>query len=254
MLLLYILQVFYFQYLENFDYRSAVANCNIFMGKNGEKMIGNDWDKLLSEEFEKPYFKELTDFLEEEYKKRVIYPPKDEIFTALKLTSFADTKVVIIGQDPYHGKGQAHGLCFSVREGIKLPPSLKNIFKELESDIGKPISNSGYLADWAKQGVLMINTVLTVREGEPTSHKGKGWEIFTDAVIEKLNQKQTPIIFLLWGAHAEKKAKLITNPLHQKLISGHPSPLSAYRGFFGCKHFSKTNEILVNNGNTPIKW
>ena len=217
-------------------------------------MIGNDWDEILGEEFEKPYFNDLIDFLKKEYQTKVIYPPREEIFAALKLTSFADTRVVIIGQDPYHGKGQAHGLCFSVKDGVKPPPSLKNIFKELEDDVGRPISNCGELSYWAKQGVLMINTVLTVREGEPTSHKGMGWEIFTDSVIEKLNQKDTPVVFLLWGAHAEKKARLITNPLHQKLVSGHPSPLSAYRGFFGCRHFSKTNNILTDNGMSPIKW
>ncbi len=224
------------------------------MGKNGEKMIGNDWDKILAEEWQKPYFKNLMAFLENEYKNNVIYPKKEDVFNALKLTSFNDTRVVIIGQDPYHGENQAHGLCFSVKKGVKLPPSLKNIFKELESDVGKPISQNGELTDWAKQGVLMINTVLTVRQGEPTSHKGMGWEEFTDRIILELNKKQTPIVFLLWGAHAEKKAGLIDNPIHYKLISGHPSPLSAYRGFFGCRHFSKTNEILNNNGYKAIEW
>lgn len=217
-------------------------------------MIGNDWDAILAEEFQKPYFKELISFLEDEYKNQVIYPEKEDIFNALKYTSFKDTKVVIIGQDPYHGKGQAHGLCFSVKQGIKLPPSLKNIFKELESDVGRTVTDNGDLTYWAKQGILMLNNVLTVREGQPASHKGKGWEQFTDCIISELNKKESPIVFLLWGAHAEKKARLIDNPLHYRLISGHPSPLSAYRGFFGCKHFSKTNEILQNNGFSPIKW
>ena len=217
-------------------------------------MIGNDWDIILATEFQKPYFKELTSFLEDEYKNQVIYPKKEDIFNALKYTSFADTKVVIIGQDPYHGKGQAHGLCFSVKQGVKLPPSLKNIFKELESDVGRTVTDNGDLTYWAKQGILMLNNVLTVREGQPTSHKGKGWEQFTDRIISELNKKQSPIVFLLWGTHAEKKARLIDNPSHYRLISGHPSPLSAYRGFFGCKYFSKTNEILQNNGFLPIKW
>lgn len=217
-------------------------------------MIGNDWDAILADEFQKPYFKELISFLEDEYKNQVIYPEKEDIFNALKYTSFKDTKVVIIGQDPYHGKGQAHGLCFSVKQGVKLPPSLKNIFKELESDVGRTVTDNGDLTYWAKQGILMLNNVLTVREGQPASHKGKGWEQFTDRIISELNKKESPIVFLLWGAHAEKKARLIDNPLHYRLISGHPSPLSAYRGFFGCKHFSKTNEILQNNGFSPIKW
>lgn len=224
------------------------------MVKNGEKMIGNDWDKILADEFQKPYFKELTAFLEDEYEKQTIYPKKEDIFNALKLTSFEETRVVIIGQDPYHGEFQAHGLCFSVKEGVKLPPSLKNIFKELESDVARPITKSGELTYWAEQGILMLNTVLTVREGQPTSHKNRGWEEFTDRVISELDKKQTPVIFLLWGAHAEKKARFIKNPIHYKLISGHPSPLSAYRGFFGCKHFSKTNDILKENGFIPINW
>ncbi len=224
------------------------------MGKNGEKMIGNDWDLILADEFQKSYFEELTEFLENEYENYTVYPKKEDIFNALKLTSFEETRVVIIGQDPYHGENQAHGLCFSVKEGVKLPPSLKNIFKELESDVSRPITQNGELTYWAEQGILMLNTVLTVREGQPTSHKGKGWEEFTDRIISELDKKQTPIIFLLWGAHAEKKAKFIQNPIHYKLVSGHPSPLSAYRGFFGCKHFSKTNDILKENGFIPINW
>lgn len=216
--------------------------------------LGNDWDGILADEWEKPYYKKLRAFLKEEYATRTIYPDMNDIFNALKYTSFADTKVVIIGQDPYHGEGQAHGLCFSVKKGVTPPPSLKNIYKELHSDIGFEIPSHGELIEWAKQGVLMLNNVLTVREAMPNSHKAVGWEIFTDRVISELNRKETPVVFLLWGANAQKKAEIITNPLHHKLMSVHPSPLSASRGFFGCKHFSKTNEILEKNSINPIKW
>ena len=216
--------------------------------------IGNDWDEILADEWQKPYYLALREFLKKEYKTQRVYPDMNNIFNALKYTSFEDTKVVIIGQDPYHGYGQAHGLCFSVKEGVAHPPSLKNIFKELESDVGRPISKSGELTSWAKQGVLLLNAVLTVREGQPTSHKNMGWETFTDRVIGELNRKQTPVVFLLWGAYAQKKAEIITNPIHKKLLSVHPSPLSASRGFMGCKHFSKTNEILKTNGLNEIKW
>lgn len=216
--------------------------------------IGNDWDEILADEWEKPYYKNLRAFLKNEYSTQRIYPHMNDIFNALKYTSFEDTKVVIIGQDPYHGVGQAHGLCFSVKQGVMPPPSLKNIFKELNSDIGKPIPPHGELTDWAKQGVLLLNAVLTVREGQPTSHKAAGWETFTDRVIDELNRKTTPVIFLLWGAYAQKKAEIITNPIHKKLLSVHPSPLSASRGFLGCKHFSKTNELLIENGLSPINW
>lgn len=216
--------------------------------------IGNDWDEILADEWQKPYYKQLRVFLKAEYATQQIYPSMHDIFNALKYTSFEDTKVVIIGQDPYHGPGQAHGLCFSVKQGIVAPPSLKNIFKELGTDVGKATPHHGELTEWAKQGVLLLNNVLTVREGQPTSHKGKGWEIFTDRVISELNNKQTPVVFLLWGAHAQKKAEIINNPIHYKLAAVHPSPLSASRGFFGCKHFSKTNEILTKNGLTPIEW
>ncbi len=216
--------------------------------------IGNDWDAILADEWEKPYYKKLRQFLKQEYSTQHIYPHMNDIFNALKYTSFEDTKVVIIGQDPYHGYGQAHGLCFSVKQGVTPPPSLKNIFKELYSDVGKPEPSSGELTDWAKQGVLLLNNVLTVREGCPASHKGMGWEIFTDRVISELNRKQTPVVFLLWGAHAQKKAEIITNPIHHKLATVHPSPLSASRGFFGCRHFSKTNEILQKNKLLEIIW
>lgn len=216
-------------------------------------IIGNDWDSVLSEEFSKPYFKELENFLDDEYRTRTIYPKRENIFKALQYTPFSETKVVIIGQDPYHGEGQAHGLCFSVLDGVRFPPSLRNIFKELESDVGV-VKQSGMLEAWARQGVLMLNTVLTVREGQPTSHKNKGWEIFTARVIEELNKKKTPVVFLLWGAHAEKIGQTVTNPIHKKLITVHPSPLSARRGFFGCRHFSKTNEFLKANSLPQIEW
>ena len=216
--------------------------------------LGNDWDNILADEWQKPYYLELRKFLKQEYSTGTVYPNMNDIFNALKLTSFEDTKVVIIGQDPYHGFGQAHGLCFSVKKGVVPPPSLKNIYKELKNDIGFEIPNHGELTSWAKQGVLLLNNVLTVREGLPNSHKGKGWEIFTDRVIGELNKKETPVVFLLWGANAQKKAEIITNPKHYKLMTVHPSPLSASRGFFGCRHFSKTNEILQKNRINPINW
>ena len=216
--------------------------------------IGNDWDGILKDEFSKPYYLKLREFLKSEYSTTKVYPDMYDIFNALKYTSFADTKVVIIGQDPYHGAGQAHGLCFSVKRGVTPPPSLKNIYKELADDVGFKIPSHGELTEWAKQGVLMLNTVLTVREGKPKSHKGQGWEQFTDRVISELNKKQTPVVFLLWGANAKNKAKLITNPLHIKRESVHPSPLSAVGGVVGCKHCSKTNEILRSSGQKPIDW
>lgn len=216
--------------------------------------LGNDWDSILADEWQKPYYLELRKFLKQEYSTQTVYPNMEDIFNALKLTSFKDTKVVIIGQDPYHGFGQAHGLCFSVKKGVVPPPSLKNIYKELKSDMGFEIPSHGELTSWAKQGVLLLNNVLTVREGLPNSHKGKGWEIFTDRVIGELNKKETPVVFLLWGANAQKKAEIITNPKHYKLMTVHPSPLSASRGFFGCRHFSKTNEILQKNRINPINW
>jgi len=216
--------------------------------------IGNDWDNILADEWGKPYYKELRSFLKREYSTQKIHPDMHDIFNALKYTSFEDTKVVIIGQDPYHGEDQAHGLCFSVKEGVAFPPSLRNIFKELNADVGKEIPPHGCLTDWAKQGVLLLNAVLTVRDGCPTSHKGMGWETFTDRVISELNRKETPVIFLLWGAYAQKKAEIITNPIHKKLFSVHPSPLSASRGFLGCKHFSKTNKLITDFGGKSIIW
>lgn len=216
--------------------------------------LGNDWDEILQNEWKSPYYIILRNFLKEEYKTKTIYPDKYDIFNALKYTAFSDVKAVIIGQDPYHGPGQAHGLCFSVKKGVDIPPSLQNIYKELHSDLGFYPPNHGYLESWAKQGVLMLNTVLTVRAGQPASHRKFGWENFTDHVIEKLNAKKTPVVFLLWGKPAAEKAKIITNPIHLKLEAPHPSPLSAHRGFFGCKHFSKANEFLSANGIEPINW
>lgn len=216
--------------------------------------LGNDWDNILADEFSKPYYLALREFLKKEYSTRKIYPNMNDIFNALRASSFEKTKVVIIGQDPYHGEGQAHGLCFSVKRPVEPPPSLKNMYKELESDIGFKIPDHGELTAWAEQGVLMLNAVLTVREGAANSHKGMGWEQFTDRVIAELDKKETPVIFLLWGANARKKAEIIKNPIHKKLITVHPSPLSAYNGFFGCRHFSKCNELLIESGQEPINW
>ena len=216
--------------------------------------LQNSWDDILSQEFTKDYYLRLRAFLKEEYKTKTIYPDMHNIFNALRYTAYEDVKVVIIGQDPYHGPKQAHGLCFSVQEGTPPPPSLQNIFKEISSDLGLPIPTTGDLTPWARQGVMLLNTVLTVRAGQANSHKGMGWEIFTDKVIEILNEREKPIVFLLWGSPAKAKAKLITNERHFILSTVHPSPLSAYGGFFGCKHFSKTNEILKSIGEKEIDW
>ncbi|MBQ1684729.1 MAG: uracil-DNA glycosylase [Clostridia bacterium] len=216
--------------------------------------LGNDWNDILADEFQKDYYLKLREFLKTEYRSARVYPGMYDIFNALRYTSFADVKAVILGQDPYHGPGQAHGLCFSVRPGVEPPPSLKNIYKELESDIGFVPPAHGCLTHWARQGVLLLNTVLTVREHEPNSHRGMGWEIFTDRVIKELDRKDKPVVFLLWGANARKKADIVQNPIHVKLTAPHPSPLSAYSGFFGCRHFSKANEILVRSGQKPINW
>ena len=217
--------------------------------------IGNSWDEKLKGEFDKEYYLKLREFLKTEYGSRTIYPDMHDIFNSLKAASYEDIKVVIIGQDPYHEPGQAHGMAFSVKPGIEAPPSLKNIYKELASDIpGFIIPDSGYLQKWAEQGVLLLNAVLTVRAHQANSHKGKGWETFTDRVIELVNEKETPVVFLLWGANARAKKVLITNPKHFVLEAPHPSPLSAYNGFFGCKHFSKCNEILEKTGQNPINW
>ncbi len=216
--------------------------------------LGNSWNELLKDEFKKDYYIKLSSFLASEYNARTIYPVKDDIFNALKYTPYEEVKVVLLGQDPYHGPNQAHGLSFSVKPGVKTPPSLLNMYKELKDDLGLFIPNNGYLVNWAKQGVMLLNTVLTVREGSPNSHKGKGWENFTNRIIEILNDREDPIVFLLWGNNAKEKIKIITNKNHHILTTVHPSPLSANAGFFGCKHFSKTNEILKGLNKEPIDW
>ncbi|MBQ2721147.1 MAG: uracil-DNA glycosylase [Clostridia bacterium] len=216
--------------------------------------FGNDWDEVLAGEFDKEYYLKLRAFLKSEYSTRTIYPDMYDIFNALKYTPYKNVRAVILGQDPYHGPGQAHGLCFSVKKGIQPPPSLVNIFKEQHDDLGIDIPNHGELTSWAKSGVLMLNTVLTVRAGQANSHRNMGWEIFTDRVIGLLNERKEPMVFFLWGTPAKQKAKLITNPNHLILQTVHPSPLSAYGGFFGCKHFSKCNEFLISKGLEPIDW
>jgi uracil-DNA glycosylase len=216
--------------------------------------ITNDWDEKLHPEYQKPYYRKLYNRIVEEYQTHVVYPPSDEIFTAFHLTPLSQVKVVILGQDPYHEEGQAHGLSFSVKPGIDIPPSLVNIYTELQSDLGCYIPNHGYLTKWAEQGVLMLNTLLTVRAHQAFSHKGIGWEEFTDAAIRILNDVDRPIVFLLWGKPAQQKAAMLNNPKHLILTAPHPSPLSAYRGFFGCKHFSQTNAFLEAHGLSAIDW
>ncbi len=216
--------------------------------------VASDWLPYFQEEAGKEYYKELTAKVKSEYAKYRVFPPKDQVFSAFSLTSYKDVKVVIIGQDPYHNVGQAHGLCFSVQKGIDVPPSLQNIYQELHDDLGCYIPNNGMLNKWAEQGVLLLNTVLTVRAHEANSHRGFGWERFTDRVIELVDAKDEPVVFLLWGAPAQKKEAMLHNPNHLVLKAPHPSPLSAYRGFFGCRHFSKTNEFLAFHGQTPIDW
>ena len=217
-------------------------------------MIQNDWLAPLKPEFSKPYYAELFKFVKNEYATRQIFPPADDIFNAFHLTPLHEVKVVILGQDPYHNDGQAHGLCFSVKPDVDIPPSLVNIYQELHDDLGCYIPNNGYLTKWAKQGVLMLNTVLTVRAHQANSHRGMGWEQFTDAAIRILNEQDRPIVFILWGSPAQKKAQMLNNPKHLILKAPHPSPLSAYRGFFGSRPFSQTNEFLVKNGLEPIDW
>lgn len=216
--------------------------------------LGNDWDDILKGEFESDYFSSLRKFLAEEYKSRVIHPDIDDIYNALKLTPYSEVKVVILGQDPYHGEGQAHGLAFSVKDGVALPPSLRNMYSEIEAETGNKPPRSGDLTRWAKQGVLLLNASLTVRDGEANSHSGHGWETFTDAIISALNEREKPVIFLLWGKYAQDKQKLITNPRHKAFCAAHPSPLSAHRGFFGCGHFNMANRELILNGDMPIIW
>jgi len=214
----------------------------------------NDWNEILNEEIQQPYFQKLIDWLDQEYNNYMIYPPKQMLFEALKLTSFVDTKVVILGQDPYHGARQAHGLSFSVQPGVPVPPSLRNIYKEMSNDLGVVIPQGGTLTPWAEQGVLLLNNVLTVREGEAGSHQRKGWEAFTDAIVAKLNERERPVVFVLWGNHAQKKGAMIDQSRHKVIASAHPSPLAASRGFFGSKPFSKINHHLQSFGDQPIEW
>lgn len=222
-----------------------------------ENMMGaltGDWEKSLSSEFKKPYYGKLYKKVLEEYAENVVFPASTDIFNAFSFTPLEQVKVVILGQDPYHGDGQAHGLCFSVKPSVETPPSLVNIYKELQSDLGCYIPNNGFLEKWARQGVLLLNTVLTVRAHQANSHRGIGWEEFTDAAIRVLNEQDRPIVYLLWGRPAQMKKSLLTNPKHLILEAPHPSPLSAYRGFFGCRHFSKTNRFLKNHGMQEIDW
>ncbi len=216
--------------------------------------IGNSWDTLLAEEFKSEYYLRLREFLKNEYRSTTVYPDMHDIFNSLRAVDYGDVSVVIIGQDPYHEPGQAHGLSFSVKPGTPPPPSLVNIFNELKSDMGCKIPDNGCLLPWAEQGVLLLNTVLTVRRGEANSHRGKGWEQLTDKIISLLNEREKPMVFLLWGSQAQAKTSLLTNPRHLVLKSVHPSPLSAYRGFFGCRHFSRANAFLEKNGRKPINW
>lgn len=218
------------------------------------RILKNDWAERIGDEFAKPYYKELRQFLIEEYRTRTVYPDMYDIFNALHYTSYADTKVCILGQDPYHGPGQAHGLSFSVKPGVPPPPSLQNIFKELHADLGCPIPDHGCLEHWARQGVLLLNTVLTVRRGEANSHRGRGWEQFTDRVIEELNARERPVVFILWGRPARAKKVMIDTERHFVIESAHPSPLSAHYGFFGSRPFSRANEFLRQAGMTPIDW
>lgn len=216
--------------------------------------LSGEWRAVLQEEASKEYYKRLMEFLDHEYASAIVYPEKKAVFSALEATGFDDVKVVIIGQDPYHGKEQAHGMSFSVQKGMKVPPSLKNIYKELQEDLGIEPVQHGFLMEWAQQGVLLLNTVLTVREGQANSHKGKGWEQFTDKIIQTLNDREKPVIFILWGKHAEQKENMITNTQHAIIKSPHPSPFSAHKGFFGSRPFSRVNDILKENGEGTIDW
>lgn len=217
-------------------------------------MFGNDWDEVLQQEMEAEYFDKIRYALAAEYKTQTVYPPKEDLFSALKLTPYHRVKAVIIGQDPYHGAGQAHGLSFSVRPGVRVPPSLKNIYKELQADLGVPVPKHGSLIHWAEQGVLLLNAVLTVRESQPNSHQALGWQTFTDAVIRELNERNEPMVYMLWGSHAQKKGAFINRDKHLVLESTHPSPLAAHRGFLGSRPFSKANEFLISKGIKPIDW
>ena len=217
-------------------------------------MAHTDWYSWLQKEWHQPYFQELAEFIHSEYETKTIYPPKEQVFSAFDACPYSDIKVVMLGQDPYHEPHQAHGMCFSVLPGTPIPPSLVNIFKELRTELGCTLPNNGYLMPWAKQGVFLLNTVMTVEQGKANSHAGHGWETFTDHVIQKINQKEEPVVFLLWGNNARSKANMIDHTRHLVLEAAHPSPLSAYRGFFGCGHFAKANEFLSAHGETPINW
>ena len=217
-------------------------------------MIGNKWDEILEEEYEKAYFKDLMEFVKKEYKEKTIYPYYPNIFNALKYTDYDNLKVVILGQDPYHGMGEAHGLSFSVLEGVSKPPSLRNIFKELKEDLNIDEPKEGNLTNWTKEGVMLLNSVLTVEKDKPASHQNRGWETFTDAIISKINEKETPVVFILWGSFAKSKKVLITNPIHHIIESAHPSPFSAHKGFFGTKPFSRTNDFLKSQNIKEINW
>lgn len=234
-----------------FDSDSLRSNLSIDMAT---PLIDSDWQSVLAQEFDKPYFQQLQDFISAERQTQTIFPSAADVFAAFELTPYENVRVLVLGQDPYHGDNQAHGLCFSVNPGIKTPPSLVNIYKELKSDLELPIPNHGYLVPWAKQGVLMLNAVLTVRAHTPNSHKDRGWETFTDAVIAKVNQKTDPVVFVLWGAYAQKKLKLIDTSRHLVIQSAHPSPLSARNGFFGSKPFSAINTALNTLGKPEINW
>lgn len=216
--------------------------------------IESGWKKELQDEFNKDYFVKLTEFIRNEYREDIVFPPGNELFSAFDFCPLNQTKVVILGQDPYHGVGQANGLCFSVKPGVRMPPSLKNIFKEIKEDIGKELPENGSLERWAKQGVLLLNSTLTVRKSSPGSHQGRGWEEFTDAIVKKLSEKKEKLVFLLWGSYAQRKGEVIDHTKHLVLSSAHPSPFAAHRGFFGNKHFSKTNEYLTGQGLEPIDW
>ncbi|MGF7046194.1 uracil-DNA glycosylase [Paenibacillus sp. DS2015] len=217
-------------------------------------MFGNDWDDILQDEMKEPYFQDLQETIKKEYKEHTVYPPLDHLYEALRLTPYQETKALILGQDPYHGAGQAHGLSFSVLPGVRIPPSLRNMYKELHDDLGTEIPNHGCLTHWGQEGVLLLNTVLTVREGQPTSHQGLGWELFTDAIIKKLNEREESLVFILWGSHAIRKAQLINSNIHKIVQSTHPSPLAAYRGFLGSRPFSQCNEFLQSIDKAPIDW
>ena len=216
--------------------------------------FNNDWDEVLKNEVRADYFNNIIAFLNREYREHICYPKPENVFNALRTTPYSKVKAVILGQDPYHNPGQAHGLCFSVMDGVEPPPSLKNIFQELHDDIGFEVPESGNLTRWAQSGVLLLNTILSVRQNQPMSHSEIGWQRFTDAVIAALNEREEPMVFLLWGSPARRKKELITNKKHLVLEAPHPSPLSSYRGFFGCRHFSKANDFLIKSGNTPIDW